>query len=70
MGPYLSRGIRFVSTYRAYHVDEHGHFRGVPQILSAETDEDAIAHVKQLLDGYDVELWEGGRLVTKLKRRD
>jgi hypothetical protein len=52
--------IRSMGTYRAYHVDEHGHFRGVPQIFSAETDEDAIAHTKQLVDGHDVELWEEG----------
>jgi hypothetical protein len=58
-----------MGTYRAYHVDEHGHFRGVPQIFSP--DEDAIAHTKQLVDGHDVELWEeGSRLVTKLRRRD
>jgi hypothetical protein len=52
-------------------VDEHGHFHGVPHIFSAETDEDAIPQAKQVVDGYDVELWEeGSRLVTKLKRRD
>ncbi len=70
-----------MSRYRAYHVDEHGHFHGVPHIFSAETDEDAIPQAKQVVDGYDVELWEedgydvelweeGSRLVTKLKRRD
>ena len=56
-------------TYRAYHVDDEGHFHGAPQIFSVETDEDAIAHAQGLVDGYDVELWEqGGRLVTKLKK--
>ena len=60
-----------MSRYRAYHVDEHGHFHGVPHIFSAETDEDAIPQAKQVVDGYYVELWEeGSRLVTKLKRRD
>ena len=46
-----------MATYRAYHVDEHGHFRGVPQIYSAETDE--VVEMRE----------EGGRLVAKLKRR-
>ena len=56
-------------TYRAYHVDDEGHFHGVPQIFSVETDEAAIAHAQGLVDGHDVELWEqGGRLVAKLTK--
>jgi alkanesulfonate monooxygenase SsuD/methylene tetrahydromethanopterin reductase-like flavin-dependent oxidoreductase (luciferase family) len=53
--------------YRANHVDEHGRFHQMPHVLSAETDQEAVAQAKQLINGYDVELWQGERLVTKLK---
>jgi hypothetical protein len=33
-------------------------------------DEDAIVWAKQLVDGYDVELWSGDRFIVKLDRQE
>jgi hypothetical protein len=45
-------------------LDQHGRFRRLPDILSAETDQGAIAQADQMVKGSDVELWQGERLVT------
>ena len=58
-------GKRF---YRVYRVEENGHIRVPPVVLSCDCDDDAIERTKQLLDGADLELWSFGRLVTRLKK--
>jgi hypothetical protein len=35
--------------------------------LVCDTDDAAITKAKDLLDGHDIELWSGARLVAKLK---
>ena len=54
--------------YRLYGLD------GVDKVSSAEwieadDDEAAIAAVEQKMDGHDCELWQGSRLVARLKRK-
>jgi hypothetical protein len=54
-----------VAEYRAYVVGEDDHFVGFePMICSDDTE--AITKARRLLDGHDVELWSGDRLVTRL----
>jgi hypothetical protein len=56
-----------MAEYRAYVIDDDGHinsFRG----FVCDTDEDATVWAKQMVDGHDVELWSGDRLVTRLRR--
>jgi hypothetical protein len=52
--------------YRAYTVDHDGHFNGIEPLTCAD-DAEAIEKAKQLVDGRDVELWKGARLVIRLK---
>lgn len=54
--------------YRLYGLD------GVDKVASAEwieadDDQAAIAAAEQMMDGHDCELWQGPRLVTRLKRK-
>ena len=52
--------------YRAYILGSDGHIQNFKQIVSAD-DDAAIAEAEQLVDGHDVELWQGDRKVALLK---
>jgi hypothetical protein len=52
--------------YRAYVVGPDGHFFEPPRIFSAESDDAALECALQFVDGYDVEVWTGARLVCRL----
>jgi hypothetical protein len=54
-----------VEEYRAYFVGRDGHFNGYEPLVCAN-DAIAIEKAKRLLDGHDIELWSGTRLVAKL----
>ena len=58
-----------MADYRIYFLDDDGHIRGVISFLS-EDDADALKHAKQYMDGRDLELWNLGRLVQRLPRKD
>ena len=52
--------------YRAYIVGEDGHFVDYRPIVCRD-DAEAVAQAKRLVDGHDIELWNGGRFVIKLE---
>jgi hypothetical protein len=54
--------------YRAYIVALDGHFMKSHEFF-AEAGDAALEYARQFVDGHDVELWAGGRLVAKLKRQ-
>jgi hypothetical protein len=56
-----------VVEYRAYTVGQDGHFIGFEPMLCAD-DSEAIEKAKGFVDGHDVELWSGDRLVVRLSR--
>lgn len=51
--------------YRAYFVGEDDHFVGFRAFVCAG-DEDATIWAKQLVDGHNIELWNGDRHVVTL----
>jgi hypothetical protein len=51
--------------YRAYTVDADGHFIGFEPLVCRD-DEEAVAKAERLIDGHDIELWSGARLVIRL----
>jgi hypothetical protein len=51
--------------YRAYLVGQDGHFVGCEPIVCGD-DSEATEKAKRLVDGHDVELWNGPRLVLRL----
>ena len=55
--------------YRAYLVGPDGHFMGTEPIVGAG-DGEAIEKAKRLVNGHDIELWSGARLVARLKHAD
>jgi hypothetical protein len=54
-----------MAEYRAYAIGQDGHFIGFEALICAN-DAEAIEQAKRLVDGYDIELWSGDRLVTRL----
>jgi hypothetical protein len=43
---------------------------GKPSVLVCSTDESAVKLAKSLLNGHDLEVWEGGRLVIRLQSKE
>jgi hypothetical protein len=56
-----------MAEYRAYTVGADEHFVGF-EPLNCRDDAEAIEKAKRLVDGHDVELWSGTRLVIRLSR--
>jgi hypothetical protein len=58
--------------YRAYILGRPGHrFLKVTEFSGDHADDAAaLREAKKLIDGYDVELWDGGRLVARLDHLD
>jgi hypothetical protein len=53
--------------YRIYRIDDEGHVRGCPAVVTCETDEQAIEHASIYRNGMALEVWDGGRLVRRLE---
>jgi hypothetical protein len=57
-----------VPEYRAYVVGNDGHFiRFEP--LVCDGDDEARAEATQLVDGYDIELWQRDRIIAVFKHQ-
>ena len=54
--------------YRGYVIGDDGHFAGFRAFVCA-SDADAKVWPQQLVDGHDVELWSGTRLVIRLVQK-
>jgi hypothetical protein len=57
-----------MAEYRAYTVGRDGHFTGFEPLICAD-DSEAIERATRLVDGHDIELWSGTRLVIRLKHK-
>jgi hypothetical protein len=53
--------------YRIYKLNAQGHLTGHALVLICEKDADVIRKVESLVDGHDVKILEGSRLVGRLK---
>ena len=57
-----------MNDYRAFTFGHDGHVTASRGFRCAD-DSEAIVWTKQLLDGHDIELWSGERLVVKLEHQ-
>jgi hypothetical protein len=55
--------------YRAYRI-KNNRVDGVPTVIACDSDQEAIQQARKLMDGHDIELWEGPRFVIGLKPTD
>ena len=54
-----------MAEYRYYRVDKDGHVQGPSKVFEQENDAAAMARAKELVDGYDIEVWQLKRLIGK-----
>jgi hypothetical protein len=54
--------------YRIYAVTNDGHINTMPVTADYDEDDEAVDHAKAILNGSDLEVWEGRRRVAVLKR--
>jgi hypothetical protein len=54
-----------MAEYRAYTVGLDGHFIGSQALICAD-DAEAIEKAQRFVDGHDIELWSGDRLIIRL----
>ena len=57
-----------VPEFRAFPV-KNFHIAGPAHIIECDTDQEAIEWAKQFVDGHDIKLWDGARLVIDLKAK-
>jgi hypothetical protein len=59
--------LRANDAARLYTISKADHITRPPSIIDCNNDHDALERVKQLIDGYDIELWDGARFVARIK---
>jgi hypothetical protein len=56
-----------MADYRIYLITEDNHIACAPVKIDCDNDLIAVEQSQKLLAGHDIQLWEGRRLVTRLK---
>jgi hypothetical protein len=54
-----------VPHYRIYSIRPDGHIAGPAVVVECGDDKEAIQKTQQAVNGKDVELWEGSRLIVR-----
>jgi hypothetical protein len=57
-----------MAEYRAYIIGTDGQFLRAVEILCPD-DDAAKEYAKQLVDGHDIELWQGERQIAKFQHK-
>ena len=55
--------------YRIDLVKPDGHVDGPPKVIHCDDDETAKEAARQYVDGKDIEIWDGARVVAKISRQ-
>jgi hypothetical protein len=56
-----------MTEYRVYTLSNGNHIMAPPDIIACETDQEAIEQARRLIEGHDVEVWQGARCVIRMK---
>jgi hypothetical protein len=56
--------------YRLYTLTDGNEIAGPGVVVDCHSDEEAIAQARTLLNGQDIEIWSGTRIVTRLRYPD
>jgi hypothetical protein len=55
-----------MADYRVYAIDEKDHIVDAPNVVTCDSDREAIERARTLVNGRDVELWDGRRRVGRI----
>jgi hypothetical protein len=56
--------------FRIYRLDRDGRISGPADVIECADNQEATIKAMQLVDGHDVELWRGTRLVARFPADD
>jgi hypothetical protein len=59
-----------VPEYRIYILTFGNKIAGPAVDVDCQSDEEAVAQARQLLNGQDIEIWSGARIVSRLRSAD
>jgi hypothetical protein len=59
-----------VPQYRIYTLKNGNQIVAPPDVIECASDQEAIAEALTMLDGLDIEVWQGVRVVTRLRPGD
>jgi hypothetical protein len=68
MMPAGAGGHCTMSHYRIYTFSSDGSITAPPRVVECDDDQEAVQRAKQVLNGEDIELWQGSRFVIRLDR--
>jgi hypothetical protein len=55
-------------SYRAYPVSKNRQVAAAPSVaIVCENEQDGLRQAQQLVDDFDIELWDGPRFIARLK---
>jgi hypothetical protein len=63
-------GACIVPTYHIYKLSSDNQIVGTSETVDFDSDRDVIAYAKTKMDGLDLEVWDGPRVVVRLKSTD
>jgi hypothetical protein len=55
-----------VPAYRLYKLKDGDRIVGSPAVIECNSDSEVIAKAEAILDGFDIEVWDGPRVVVRL----
>lgn len=56
--------------YKFYAIKRDGHIEGPPAARDCPNDGEALKEARQLVNGHDIEVWQGSRLIAYLTPDD
>jgi hypothetical protein len=56
--------------YRIFALTNDNHVKDVPSVIVCRNDTEALEAAKKMLDGHDIEVWDGVRRVSRLNSID
>ena len=59
-----------MTEYRIYSLTSDFQITGRPAMIECEDDDEAVAVARETVNGHDIEMWEAGRFVTRIKSTD
>jgi hypothetical protein len=62
--------VEQMPAYRLYDIKDANKIASPPAVVECASDVEAIEKAKTVLNGLDIEIWNGARLVTRLQSKD
>ena len=56
--------------YRFYAIEPNGHVSGPPAARDLPDDSEALKEARQMVNGHDIEVWQGSRILAYLTPDD